>query len=421
MKALKWILLVLVFLFLIAGIGILFWLHYLLPDYNGKIKSDLLSSDVDVYYDEYAIPHIYAQNENDAWFALGYVHAQERLFQMEMLRRVGAGRLSEIFGADLINIDKLFRALDISGIAHRSAEKYFSGSDSAYQQLTLSYLKGINYYIDKGKTPVEFTLLDIPKSKFTVEDVYLISGYMGFSFTEALRSDPVTDYIATHWGLPYYNDLAHHYTSDLGARIPVSNQNDTIIHSAIVAMSKLLKEKLPVSIWSGSNSWVVAPSHSASGKVLFENDTHIGHASPSVWYEAHIECPGVSLHGNFLAGFPFPLIGHTKERAWGMTMLENDDFNFYKEKPNPANENQYWHKGEWKNYTQRQEIIKVKGRPDVVYTVKTVFISRNIRPSAAWISQTNRQHTYRTCNGMVGLFAAGSTNGSGSLQTLSFS
>lgn len=370
MKALKWILLVLVFLFLIAGIGILFWLHYLLPDYNGKIKSDLLSSDVDVYYDEYAIPHIYAQNENDAWFALGYVHAQERLFQMEMLRRVGAGRLSEIFGADLINIDKLFRALDISGIAHRSAEKYFSGSDSAYQQLTLSYLKGINYYIDKGKTPVEFTLLDIPKSKFTVEDVYLISGYMGFSFTEALRSDPVTDYIATHWGLPYYNDLAHHYTSDLGARIPVSNQNDTIIHSAIVAMSKLLKEKLPVSIWSGSNSWVVAPSHSASGKVLFENDTHIGHASPSVWYEAHIECPGVSLYGNFLAGFPFPLIGHTKERAWGMTMLENDDFNFYKEKPNPANENQYWHKGEWKNYTQRQEIIKVKGRPDVVYTVK---------------------------------------------------
>jgi len=125
MKALKWILLVLVFLFLIAGIGILFWLHYLLPDYNGKIKSDLLSSDVDVYYDEYAIPHIYAQNENDAWFALGYVHAQERLFQMEMLRRVGAGRLSEIFGADLINIDKLFRALDISGIAHRSAKSIF--------------------------------------------------------------------------------------------------------------------------------------------------------------------------------------------------------------------------------------------------------------------------------------------------------
>lgn len=371
MKIVKWTLLIFSFLIITVIIGVLFWLHYLMPDYNGRIKTDLLGNDVRVYYDNYAIPHIYAQSETDAWMALGYVHAQDRLFQMEMLRRVGAGRLSEIFGSDLIKVDKLFRSLDIAGIAERSAERYFTGSDSAYQQLTLAYLKGINLFIEKGKTPVEFTLLSIPKTKFTVKDVYLISGYMGFSFTEALRSDPVTDYIATHWGLPYYNDLAHHYTSNLGARIPVNNQHDTLIQSALISLAKMLDEKMPVKIWSGSNSWVVAPSHSASGKVLFENDTHIGHASPSVWYEAHIECPEISLYGNFLAGFPFPLIGHTRNRAWGMTMLENDDFNFYKEKPNPANENQYWHQGKWEDYVQRQEIIKVKGQPDVVYTVKS--------------------------------------------------
>lgn len=371
MKIVKWILLTIVVLFVFAVIGTLFWLHYLLPDYDGKIKTAIMQNDVNVYYDDYAIPHIYAQSEADAWQALGYVHAQDRLFQMEMMRRVAAGRLSEIFGTDLINVDKLFRSLDIAGIARKSAEKYFSGSDSAYQQLTLAYLNGINLYIEKGKTPVEFSLLNIPKTKFTVEDVYLVSGYMGFSFTEALHSDPITDYIATHWGLPYYNDLAHHYTPDLGARIPVSNSNDTLIQSAILSIAKMLDEKLPVKVWSGSNSWIIAPSRSASGKVLFENDTHIGHASPSVWYEAHIECPGMSLYGNFLAGFPFPLIGHTRQRAWGMTMLENDDFNFYKERPNPANENQYWHRGQWTDFSQRQEIIKVKGQPDVIFTVKS--------------------------------------------------
>lgn len=371
MKIIKRILAFLLVLIVAIAVGLCAYLHYLKPTYKGTISQLGLKEKADVYYDEYGIPHIYAQSQEDAWKVLGYVHAQDRLFQMELLRRVGGGNLSEIFGKDLVPIDKLFRTLGINEIAKRSAAKYFSSADSSYQKLALAYLDGINQYIEKGKTPIEFTMLGIKKQKFTTQDFYLIIGYMGFSFTEALRNDPVMSYVKNRWGNNYYNDLWHEYKSESGLRIPVYDKRDEKAYEIITSQLKELNEKLPVKIWTGSNSWVVAPAKSASGKVLFENDTHIGYSAPCVWYEAHLECPGYSLYGNFLAGFPFPLVGHTRDHAWGMTMFENDDFNFYREKQNPANENQYWYMNQWNNYSQRRELIRVKGANDELFTVKS--------------------------------------------------
>ncbi|HRH66219.1 MAG TPA: penicillin acylase family protein, partial [Bacteroidia bacterium] len=122
---------------------------------------------------------------------------------------------------------------------------------------------------------------------------------------------------------------------------------------------------LPFKIWMGSNAWVVSANRSSSGKVLFENDTHIGHQLPAVWYEAHLECPGFSFYGNFLAGFPFAPIGHSRRHAWGLTIFENDDLDFFVEKADTTNPNRIWVKDHWENLTLREEIIHVKNKADI--------------------------------------------------------
>ena len=130
-------------------------------------------------------------------------------------------------------------------------------------------------------------------------------------------------------------------------------------------------DNLPLPTLMGSNSWVIAPSKTKSGKVIFANDAHIGYSQPSVWYEAHIEYPGFSFYGNHLAGIPFGVIGHTRDFAWGMTMFENDDIDFFKEKANPDNANQVWAVDKWEDLQIRDEIIKVKGKNDVKFQIKS--------------------------------------------------
>lgn len=330
---------VLIFL-LLTLLGAYIYLLTLKPSYSGELKVKGLQDKVEIYFDNYAIPHIYAKNEKDAFFALGYAHAQERLFQMELLRRVGSGRLSEIFGKDLIKVDKLFRTLGIEKQALQCAQNFEQHKNEKYNETAQAYLNGINYYLDNGKTPIEFTMLGIKKEYFTAIDLYRITGYMSFSFAEALRTDPILSKIQSKYGMNYLKDLAMVY-SDSSERIPTKSTppySHTPSPADSDSINLLTKElgvilsSIPASPLIGSNSWVIAPRKSVSGKVLFANDTHIGFSSPSVWYEAHVEYPGFSLYGNFLAGFPYPLIGHTRYHAWGMTMFENDDMDLYSEK-----------------------------------------------------------------------------------------
>lgn len=371
MKFFKRFLAVLISLVILVVAFVFAYLFYLLPKHHGQAKIDGVKNDVQVYFDEYAIPHIYAQTNEDAWAALGYLHAQDRLFQMELLRRVGGGRLSEIFGKDLLKVDKLFRALRIAEVAKKSVKDYFTENNQPYQKLTLAYLKGINNYITEGKTPVEFTMLGIKKEKFTVEDIYLISGYMAFSFAEAFRTDPILTSIKNNLGGNYLKDIL---ITQIDSAIKT---NSCLNDSALTSQSKIaiqlsdILTKNPVPSFIGSNAWVVAPAKSASGKVLFCNDTHIGYAAPCVWYEAHIQTKTDTIYGNFLAGFPFPLIGHTRHHAWGLTMFENDDINLYSEKLNPENPDQYFYNNSWLPLKTRTELINIKNEAPISYTLKS--------------------------------------------------
>jgi penicillin amidase len=240
---------------------------------------------------------------------------------MELLRRVGAGRLSEVLGEELVPVDAFFRTLGISKAAKESVAMFFSKPNDDWQANTLAYIKGINSFMFQGPTPPEFLLLGIPKVKYTAEDIYLISGYLSFSFAEALRTDPILDKISNKLGSDYLDAL------NWGKIDSVTTDSIGTNDGGLAHYVDGIFNLLPVAPWIGSNGWAVAPSKSSSGKVLFANDTHIGYQQPAVWYEAHIECPGFSLYGNYLAGMPFPLVGHNREVSWGLTMLQNDDMN----------------------------------------------------------------------------------------------
>ena len=317
---------------------------------------------VEAYFDQYGVPHIYGENEEDVFRALGYIHAQDRLFQMEMLRRVSAGRLCEILGSSLLDVDRFFRMLGIAQHAEISAKEFLTDTTSSSHRATLAYLEGINQYIEKSKTPIEFTLIGIPKEKFTIKDLYLIVDYMSFNFQMAFRTDPLLSRFRNNLGDEYLKDLALSHVAGT-ATTPVFFPTDSAIKktdSTLISSFDRIENLLPFKIWTGSNAWVAAASRSSSGKVLFENDTHIGHQQPAVWYEAHLECPGFSFYGNFLAGFPFAPIGHSLRHAWGLTIFENDDLDFFIEKPDSTNPNRIWVKDHWEDLVLREETIHVK-------------------------------------------------------------
>lgn len=362
MKKFLFFLLVIV---LIAVSGVYFYFQSTKPTYSGNLSLTGLHEKVLVKYDTYGIPHIYAQNEHDAYMALGYVHAQERLFQMEMIRRVATGTLSEVLGPDLLKVDRLFRTL---GVEEKSKEfvKQYEASDAPHKVATDAYFEGINEFIHTGPTPIEFTIIGIPKREFTVEDAYNAAGYMSFGFAEGFKVDPVLSMLVSKYGKEYLDDLMTISPND-SARIKSFPHMDS---TKITSIAKVI-EQIPIPLIVGSNSWVVGPDKTKSGKPVFENDTHIGYSQPSVWFEAHLEYPGMNHYGHYIAGIPFSLLGHNQFAAIGLTMFENDDVDFYREKTDDQHPNQIWRKDHWEELTTRTEIIPIKDSTPDTMVVRT--------------------------------------------------
>jgi penicillin G amidase len=370
MKFIKYILSGFVALVLVMSLIVYIYLHNRKPILDGAITMPGLTAEVTVHYDAYGVPHIYAATEEDAYYALGYVHAQDRLFQMEMLRRAAGGRLSEILGADLVKVDKLFRTLSLNKFAKEQAKKFLSADTAAFQRSTFAYQKGINHFINTGATPIEFAIIGIPKTAFTPEDIYLAVGFMSFGFAEGLNADPVLEKIRTEFGAEYLADLAVHTPPD-AVRIKNFNGSSKPTQDNLISAISNALDALPVPLWQGSNGWVISSERSASGFPVLSNDTHIGFAQPSVWYEAHIEYPGKSFYGHHIAGIPFGLLGNNRFCGIGLTMFENDDSDFFIETTNPVNEKQVKFRDTWEDVNERIEVITVKDSEPIALTVRT--------------------------------------------------
>jgi len=370
MQVLRKFIYLLVFLIVVSAVGLLIYLTSQKPQYFGSMQVAGLKEQTEIIYDFYGIPHIYADNEEDAYFALGYAHAQDRLFQMEMVRRVASGRLAEILGPDFVKVDAFFKTLGLEEHAKMSQQLYLNSDSLPYQRAARAYLAGLNEFIDKGRTPVEFMMMGIPKHKFTLSDMYLSAEYMSFNFAMAFKTDPLMSFIYRRLGKGYYQDLVTSFVPGTET-IPVHSIPDTSLsHNVAFNTIQKILDQIPVSPLTGSNSWVVGPSKSKLGKVLFENDTHIAYGQPGVWYEAHIEYPGFSFYGNHLAGWPFAAIGHSKNQTWGLTMFENDDLDFFSERIKPGDSTQYWSDGKWVFLNEYKKVIYVKGGDDVTLTVR---------------------------------------------------
>lgn len=367
MKKLKKILLVLVILIVIVGIGLCGYIFHLKPKYEGELQLKNLQAETTVYFDDFGVPHIYANSEKDAITALGYVHAQERLWQMELLRRIAPGRLSEIFGSVALKNDKFFAGIGIEEASAKAIAQLDKNSPS--YQLTQAYLDGINQYLEEGVTPIEFTLVGVKKEKFTIKDVYNIFGYMSFSFAMAQKTDPLLTDIKNKYGDAYLKDLGIEGEFNT-TRIKISKENAED-YAAISKSVAALLDQSPIPPFVGSNSWVAGPQKTKSGKVIFANDPHIGFSQPVTWYEAHLITPKHELYGCYLAGTPFPLLAHNRDYAYGLTMFENDDIDFYQEKNKAGDASQYQTPEGFAKYEIIKKTIKVKDTSDVVLTIKT--------------------------------------------------
>jgi len=365
MKFFKKIVKIIALLIILLVLGLWLFSKTLNPNYNGELEILNLSEKVTVYFDEVGVPHINAANQKDAYTALGYVHAQDRLWQMELMRRIAAGRLSEIFGRKVLKTDLFFSGLGIEEASEKTINEFDKNSE-AYL-LTMAYLDGINQFIAKGDTPVEFYFVGVEKEKYTLKDVYNVFGYMSFSFAVAHKTDPLLTEIKEKLGAAYFNELIG---ADFENLTLIKNDKNAEIKGAFAkAMNDLYKE-LPISPFIGSNSWVLGPEKTKNGKVIFANDPHISYSQPSVWYQSHIKTPDYEMYGFHLALTPFPLLGHNRDYAYGLTMFENDDIDFYLEQDHPQNSMEYETPSGFKRYDLISKRIKIKGEQDTVYQIK---------------------------------------------------
>lgn len=332
-----------------------------IPQYSGELIIDGLISGVNVIRDERGMPHIYAENEHDLYTVTGYIMAQERLWQMDLIRRATTGRLSEIFGEDYVETDLFLRTLKMS----EKSRDVIENSDPEVLDCVTWFVEGVNRYIgDAGKNlPPEFKILGYEPEEWTMVHTINIIGYMGWDLAGGNLSGDIFLYrLFTEMGeeratalVPYleYTDTPVYPGFSL-----TESQLETV---ASVSRAESQLQALGVTPFCGSNNWVVSGEKSTTGKPLFSNDMHLGLSSPGIWIQMHQVIPGsLNVTGVLVPGEPFVVAGHNDNIAWGMTNLTVDDIDLFAETINPDNSNQYLFNGEWKDMEVRNEEIAVK-------------------------------------------------------------
>ena len=369
MKILKNIISLFLLIIFVALVILHFFMQSTKPQYKGELSLDGLNNQVKVYYDDYGIPHIYASNEEDAYFALGYVYAQDRLFQTQFFKLIAAGRLSEFLGKDLVKVDKYMRALGLKKAGKLSAEKYMSGIEKQYQKSFNAYLKGFNTFARTGNLPVEFTILGIPREELTAEDSYSIINFVALGFAMSVMQETLTSYIYTRYGQDYLDDL--YFGEKKANHLPYSKADTNVIKADLSYKSEILKtmDSLNIKIWDGSNAWVIGSKKSETSKVILANDTHFAYTQPGAWYEAEITYPGYNFYGFYLPGVPFPVIGHNEDYGWGLTIFPVDNSNYYAEILN-KDKTKVKYKNQWVDIIVNNEKIKVKGEDQITFQLK---------------------------------------------------
>jgi penicillin G amidase len=330
------------------------------PDYNKTVVLEGITGEVTVFRDEFGIPHIYASNEEDLYRAVGFVMAQDRLWQMDILRRLTSGRLSELLGDIMLNTDLLMRSLRISD----KSEKLLAGFDPAIRSALEAFSEGVNHYMQKYPLPPEFKVLGYhPEPWEPVHSINLI-GYMSWDLTTPWDNEVVLQKIVQEVDEEFYAEMKPDLVRHPSTIISDYQVPEKIDLNLLIDASDVLK-KLGIEIFHGSNNWVVSGMKSVSGKPILANDMHLGFNIPGIWYQMHLVSENsLNVTGVAVPGQPFIISGHNDSIAWGMTNVMLDDMDFYIETVN-EDSTRYLLDGEWKELEVRKEIIRIKGGKQV--------------------------------------------------------
>jgi penicillin amidase len=335
------------------------------PIINGTVEVPGLRSTVEVYRDRWGVPHIYADNMEDLFFAQGYVTAQDRLWHMEFNRRVASGTLSEICGEATLDTDRFIRTLGWRRVAEEEAEALEGEALSALE----AFSAGVNAYIDshRGSLPLEFTILGFEPRPWIPADSLAWAKVMAWDLggnweAELLRArlvEAVGEERAAELAPPYPQRSPFIVPPEVGG---YGQLNLDGLLSWVAEVKDLLDSGAP---GVGSNNWVVDGTRSATGSPLLANDMHLGLQMPSIWYEVHLVGGGFNVEGYSFPGVPGVIVGHNEHIAWGVTNLGPDVQDLYIERTGGAHPDQYQYRDEWVNMEIREEVIEVAGQDPV--------------------------------------------------------
>ncbi len=363
MKILKKALLFLALIIIIFFLLVFIWLRSTLPKTHGVLKSDKIISRVEIQRNRWGVPFIRAENLEDMFFAIGFVHAQDRLYQMELSRRMAQGRLSEIFGKSTLDSDIAQK----KALVEESIERTMDRINPRIKKLIEHYSDGINYFIETQNLPIEFKVLNYRPEKWRGKDSLSILKIM-------------EDILCGNGSELYNYQVVNAVGFERAKKLIYGNYGTSIVKKDEYESlrGKILGEKFIPKREEGigSNNWVVSGKLTDTGFPYLANDPHLGVVFPSYFYQVYAETPDLELCGNTLPGTPFIVIGRNKNIGWGFTNIESDVIDYYILKVNPENENKYFWNGEWRDFRILKKFVKVKGGEEKQVEVKLTEFGR---------------------------------------------
>ncbi len=393
---------------------------------SGEIKVSGVKSKVKIYSDEYGVPHIFAENDEDLYFALGYMHAQDRLWQMDVTRRAAEGRLSEVLGKSVLDYDKLFRTIGIDKFSYR----LYSNITQKSREILQAYSNGVNKFIqihDK-ELPVEFDMLNYKPEPWKAEQSLMVCRLMAWDLNTNWYADYVFREIINKVGLEKASEIFPDTTISIHKKPKsvesnsvkpkgISQNGDQALNTEVATSLRSSQIKFDTAAddffeiysryrnffgmempHSGSNSWVVSGDKSENGKPTLANDPHLNFQAPSKWYEVHLKSLNVDVTGMSVPGIPAVIIGHNRAICWGMTNLMNDDNDFVLLDRDSAVAAKYKYKNQSFRTDSTVERIEIKDAEPVDYVVRTTKVGpviSDIKENASEYISKNKILTFR--------------------------
>ncbi|TWG79761.1 penicillin amidase [Cupriavidus gilardii J11] len=370
LKRLAWITVIVAAVAMAASMGGFLWYRQTSqPVVEGEMEVAGLRGKVTITRDSDAVPRIEAADPLDAYFGLGFVHAQDRLWQMQMNKRIAAGRLAEILGVPALDTDRFLRTLGV----RRNAEAILASSTPETRAALQAYADGVNAGMAsrRGPLPPEFTILRTRPEKWEPVDSLAWQTMMAWDLGGNWSQETLRMRLSQALPLTRINELLAPYPGERPLRTmdyPALYRHLAPLSTAMAKVDAIAPPGYVEGM--GSNNWVVSGAHTQTGKPMLANDPHLGLQAPALWYFAAMRAPGLDVTGATLPGMPLVVLGHTPRFAWGFTNTAPDVQDLFIERVRPGRPHQYQTPQGWVDFTVRDEVIHVKDGADVTLRVR---------------------------------------------------